>query len=152
MGRDYFYAAGRVFESYRGRAVALRGLLPDRCSSQCTKSCPVHLSGLTVGSGQPAVQNLFLAARALGLGTTLTTVHRLREAEVEAVRDIADDVQTWAMIPVGCPTGRWARPAAVRSRRSPTGTLAGDAGCLSPISPRSARFDARWRRVCYPGR
>lgn len=30
----------------------------------------------------PAVQNLFLAARALGLGTPLTTIHQMREAEV----------------------------------------------------------------------
>jgi nitroreductase len=55
----------------------------------------------------PAVQNLFLAARALGLGTTLTTIHRLREPEVRAVLGIPEDITTWAMIPVGYPTGRW---------------------------------------------
>ena len=55
----------------------------------------------------PGVQNLFLAARERGLGTTLTTVHRLKEDEVRAVLDIPDDVTTWAMIPVGYPTGRW---------------------------------------------
>lgn len=55
----------------------------------------------------PGVQNLFLAARALGLGTTLTTVHRLNEAAVREVLGIPDDVTTWAMIPVGHPTGRW---------------------------------------------
>ena len=55
----------------------------------------------------PGVQNLFLAARALGLGTTLTTVHRLQEAEVRAVLGIPEDVVTWAMIPLGYPTGRW---------------------------------------------
>ena len=55
----------------------------------------------------PGVQNLFLAARALGLGTTLTTVHQLREPEVRAVLDIPEDVTTWAMIPVGYPTGKW---------------------------------------------
>jgi nitroreductase len=54
-----------------------------------------------------AVQNLCLAARALGLGTTLTTVHRRREAEVKEVLGIPDDVTTWAMIPVGHPLGRW---------------------------------------------
>jgi nitroreductase len=59
------------------------------------------------GSVYPGVQNLFLAARALGLGTTLTTVHKLKEAEVREVLGIPDDVQTWAMIPVGYPTGRW---------------------------------------------
>jgi nitroreductase len=55
----------------------------------------------------PGVQNLFLAARALGLGTTLTTVHQLQEDQVRAVLDIPEDVKTWAMIPVGYPTGRW---------------------------------------------
>lgn len=55
----------------------------------------------------PGVQNLFLAARALGLGTTLTTIHKLREAQVRDILGIPDDVQTWAMIPVGHPTGRW---------------------------------------------
>jgi nitroreductase len=59
------------------------------------------------GSVYPGVQNLFLAARALGLGTTLTTVHRLKEAEVRAVLGMPDDIQTWALIPVGHPTGRW---------------------------------------------
>jgi nitroreductase len=55
----------------------------------------------------PACQNLFLAARSLGLGTALTTVHRLREDEVREVLDIPDDVHTWAMIPLGYPLGRW---------------------------------------------
>jgi nitroreductase len=55
----------------------------------------------------PGVQNLFLAARALGLGTTLTTVHQLEEDAVRAVLGIPEDVRTWAMIPVGYPTGRW---------------------------------------------
>lgn len=59
----------------------------------------------------PGVQNLFLAARALGLGTTLTTVHKAREDEVRAVLGMPDDVQTWAMIPVGYPTGRWGEAA-----------------------------------------
>jgi nitroreductase len=55
----------------------------------------------------PGCQNLFLAARSLGLGTALTTVHRLKEAEVKAVLEIPDEVSTWAMIPVGYPLGRW---------------------------------------------
>jgi nitroreductase len=59
----------------------------------------------------PGVQNLFLAARALGLGTTLTTVHKMKEDEVRAVLGLPDDVQTWAMIPVGHPTGRWGEAA-----------------------------------------
>ncbi len=69
----------------------------------CSKGQP----GQAESSVFPGVQNLFLAARALGLGTTLTTVHRLMEDDVRAVLDIPVDVNTWAMIPVGYPTGRW---------------------------------------------
>ena len=69
--------------------------------------CSRGQAGQAEASVFPGVQNLFLAARALGLGTTLTTVHRLREPEVRAVLDIPEDVNTWAMIPVGYPTGRW---------------------------------------------
>ncbi len=69
----------------------------------CSKGAP----GQAESSVFPGVQNLFLAARALGLGTTLTTVHRLQEDDVRAVLDIPADVNTWAMIPVGYPTGKW---------------------------------------------
>lgn len=69
----------------------------------CSKGEP----GQAEASVFPGVQNLFLAARALGLGTTLTTVHRLREDEVREILAIPADVNTWAMIPVGYPTGTW---------------------------------------------
>jgi len=55
----------------------------------------------------PAVQNLMLAARALGLGTTLTTVHRHHEAEIKELLGIPEDVETMALIPVGWPRGRF---------------------------------------------
>lgn len=55
----------------------------------------------------PAVQNLMLAARALGLGTTLTQVHREDEGQLKAIVGIPDDVETFAIIPLGYPTGRW---------------------------------------------
>jgi nitroreductase len=59
------------------------------------------------GSVFPAAQNLMLAARALGLGTTLTTIHRRDEAAVREILGVPDDVQTYAIIPVGYPLGRW---------------------------------------------
>lgn len=55
----------------------------------------------------PAVQNLMLAARSIGLGTTLTTAAVRREDEVRAILGIPPDVKTHAMIPVGYPLGRW---------------------------------------------
>jgi nitroreductase len=69
----------------------------------CSKGQPGQADSSVYG----AVQNLSLAARALGLGTTLTTVHRLREGDVKEVLGIPDDVTTWAMIPVGYPLGKW---------------------------------------------
>lgn len=59
------------------------------------------------GSVYPAIQNLMLAARALGLGTTLTSLHRGDEAGVKAVLGIPDDVDTFAIIPLGYPLGTW---------------------------------------------
>ncbi len=58
----------------------------------------------------PAVQNLMLAARAIGLGTALTTLHRLHEADVKEMLGIPDDVETMAMIPVGWPKGKFGTP------------------------------------------
>ena len=55
----------------------------------------------------PAVQNLMLAARALGLGTTLTTLHREHEADVKALLGIPEGVETMALIPVGWPRGKF---------------------------------------------
>lgn len=55
----------------------------------------------------PAVQNLMLAARAHGVGSTLTTIHRGRDAEVKALLNIPEDVHTAALIPLGYPTGTW---------------------------------------------
>jgi nitroreductase len=62
------------------------------------------------GSIFPAVQNLLLAARSRGLGTTLTTLHRGREREVKQLLGIPDPWETVALIPVGYPAGRFGRP------------------------------------------
>lgn len=59
------------------------------------------------GSVYPAVQNLLLAARGLGLGTTLTTSHLDDEDAVKKILGIPDDVATYVIIPVGYPLGRW---------------------------------------------
>jgi nitroreductase len=53
----------------------------------------------------PAVQNIILACRALGLGTTITTNHIRCEDEVKSVLNIPDEVQTFAMMPIGYPQG-----------------------------------------------
>jgi nitroreductase len=55
----------------------------------------------------PGVQNLLLAARALGLAATLTTWHLFFEQEWKRVLGIPGSVHTYAVIPVGWPRGRF---------------------------------------------
>jgi nitroreductase len=55
----------------------------------------------------PAVQNIILACRALGLGTTITTNHIRCEHEVRALLHLPEDVDTFAMMPIGWPIGRF---------------------------------------------
>jgi nitroreductase len=53
----------------------------------------------------PAVQNMLLAARALGLGATLTTLYLNFEKEVDAALGLPDDVHSYALLPIGYPMG-----------------------------------------------
>ena len=49
----------------------------------------------------PAVQNLLLAARGLGLGALITNNHKHYEDEVKQLLGIPDNVETAALIPIG---------------------------------------------------
>ena len=51
----------------------------------------------------PAAQNLIVAARALGLGTTFTTFHVLVESTLREVLEIPDEVRLGVMIALGWP-------------------------------------------------
>lgn len=55
----------------------------------------------------PAVQNIILACRALGLGTIITTNHIRCEYEVKALLSIPDDVSTFALMPIGWPIDKF---------------------------------------------
>jgi nitroreductase len=67
---------------------------------------------LTTGASiYPAVQNLMLAARELGIGTCLTTIHKYRDKQVKELLGVPAHVETAALIPLGYPRGRFARPA-----------------------------------------
>jgi nitroreductase len=55
----------------------------------------------------PAVQNIILACRALGLGTVITTNHIRCEDEVKALLGIPEDVSTWALMPIGWPIDKF---------------------------------------------
>lgn len=51
----------------------------------------------------PAVQNLMIAARALGLGTCLTTALNVFAEKAKDILDLPDELRTIALIPVGYP-------------------------------------------------
>ena len=62
----------------------------------------------TAGSSiYPAVQNMLLAARALGLGATLTTLYLQFEKEAEAALGLPPNVHSYALLPIGYPIGRF---------------------------------------------
>lgn len=77
----------------------------------CIALDPGAKATLTTGASiYPAVQNFMLAARALGIGTCLTTIHKYRDAQVKELLGIPDDVETAALIPLGYPLGKFGRP------------------------------------------
>ena len=55
----------------------------------------------------PATQNLLLAARALGIGGTFTTLHATVEARVHALFGIPAEAQVVYCVPLGYPRGRF---------------------------------------------
>jgi nitroreductase len=55
----------------------------------------------------PAVQNIILACRGLGLGTLITTNHIRCEDEVKAVLGIPEDVDSFALMPIGWPLDKF---------------------------------------------
>jgi nitroreductase len=58
-----------------------------------------------------AVQQLQLAARAYGIGSTLTSFHVAHEADVRKLLGLPDDALTMGLIPLGYPArGRWSQP------------------------------------------
>jgi nitroreductase len=58
----------------------------------------------------PAVQNVLLACRAVGLGASLTTVHTSFGREVDARLGLPADCPSCALLPIGWPLGRYGRP------------------------------------------
>jgi nitroreductase len=65
------------------------------------------------GSIFPAIQNLLLAARALGLGGSITNFARAHEEELAAALGVPDTYQIYCLIPLGYPLDR---PGPLRRR------------------------------------
>ncbi|HVN83804.1 MAG TPA: nitroreductase family protein [Candidatus Binatia bacterium] len=62
----------------------------------------------------PAIQNILLACRAVGLGASLTTVHTAFRKEVDDWLGLPENCPSCAMLPIGWPAIPYRRP----SRRS----------------------------------
>ncbi|MEX2081396.1 MAG: nitroreductase family protein, partial [Dehalococcoidia bacterium] len=118
------YAAewGRYAEARRGAGAALPGAAGQLSAgdylARHLHEAPVIIipcgflldvnTGIASGSSiYPAVQNLMLAARGLGLGTVLTTLHRHNEGAVRALLGIPENAHTAALLPIGWPMGRF---------------------------------------------
>jgi nitroreductase len=65
------------------------------------------LAKMSGASIYPTVQNMLLAARGLGLGSTLTTRHLLFEQEVNEVLGLPENAETFAILPIGYPMGKF---------------------------------------------
>ncbi len=59
------------------------------------------------GSIYPAVQNILLTCRALGIGSVITTIHCLFEDELKQKLSIPDDMEISALLPLGYPQGKF---------------------------------------------
>lgn len=71
---------------------------------------PVHLfvcgPAQAIGTVYPAVQNVLLACRGLGLGSVITGFHRRHEAELRELLGIPRDQIAHALLPIGWPRDR----------------------------------------------
>jgi len=75
-------------------------------------NAPCIVLALSVGKGQassvlPAVQNLMLAARALGIGSVPTSLHPQVMERVYALLGIPSEAELHLCIPLGYPRGRF---------------------------------------------
>lgn len=55
----------------------------------------------------PAVQNMLLAARALGLGASLTTRHMFYAEEADTALELPEGYLSYAILPIGYPMGNF---------------------------------------------
>ena len=76
----------------------------------CLMNGSARAMGLAKMSGAsiyPSAQNMLLAARALGLGSVLTTRHLLYEKDVKEALGLPENAETFAILPIGWPMGKF---------------------------------------------
>jgi nitroreductase len=90
----------------RNRPALPREMLPPEVQAIYDQEI-VYTDRIRGASIYPAVQNIILACRALGLGTLITTNHIRCEGEIKALLGIPDDVWTYALMPIGYPEDKF---------------------------------------------
>jgi len=118
LTRRAWEAHGRAFSEARLSPRLLADV--DQGATGGIAAAPVHIvvcadveRGLEVtvaSSIFPAVQNLLLAATALGLGSALTTITTSFRAELQALLSLPAAVQPVAVVPIGRPAKPLGRP------------------------------------------
>jgi nitroreductase len=105
-------AAGKYLWDHMGEAPVLlvvcagRPALPSAIAARWDEEV-AYADRIRGASIYPAVQNIILACRALGLGTVITTNHIRCEEEVKALLGIPEDVSTFALMPIGWPIDKF---------------------------------------------
>ena len=102
--RGILDAAGYLAEHLAEVPVLLFACLKERPMPAHIAAKLARLSGSSI---YPAVQNILLACRALGLGATLTTVCSLYEEELRPILKLPNDISTYALLPIGYPQGKF---------------------------------------------
>ena len=72
----------------------------------CRRPLPTDIdwpAGVPAAPVYAAVQNLMLAARALGLGTRPVVLHRRREPDIRRILGLPPDVEPCVVVPLGWP-------------------------------------------------
>lgn len=77
--------------------------LPDQIPADVQTAMREAAPWTAGASIYPAVQNIILACRALGLGTVLTTNHTIAEEEIKQVLNLPPEYRTFALMPIGYP-------------------------------------------------
>ncbi|MBW2292479.1 MAG: nitroreductase family protein [Deltaproteobacteria bacterium] len=58
----------------------------------------------------PCIQNILLACRAVGLGASLTTIHRAHGEEIDRYLGLSEKTPSCALLPIGWPQGKFGSP------------------------------------------
>jgi len=120
--RAYGSRREAIMASEDGQGLGKRNFLSAEHLANHLEEAPVWIIPVLQGAAKSqspragssiygAVQHLMLAARAYGIGATLTSLYAGHEDDVKRLLGIPEDALTMALIPLGYPAqGRWAQP------------------------------------------